>query len=40
MARLTGLQLRQRWGDWQGGVFSAESGKHISIYEHAEQRQP
>jgi SAM-dependent methyltransferase len=40
MARLAGLQLRHRWGDWQGGLFSAESGKHISIYEHAEQSQP
>lgn len=40
MARLAGLQLKQRWGDWQGGLFSAESGKHISIYEHAEQSQP
>jgi hypothetical protein len=40
MACLAGLQLRQRWGDWQGGVFSAQSGKHISIYEHAAQSQP
>jgi SAM-dependent methyltransferase len=40
MARLAGLQLRQRWGDWQGGVFSAQSGKHISIYAHAEHSQP
>jgi len=37
MARLAGLQLKHRWGDWQGGAFSAESGKHISIYEQAEQ---
>ncbi len=40
MARLAGLQLRHRWGDWQGGAFSAQSGKHISIYEHAKQSQP
>lgn len=33
MARLAGLRLRSRWGDWQGGEFSAASGKHISIYE-------
>lgn len=36
MARLAGLQLRHRWGDWQGGAFSAQSSKHISIYAHAE----
>jgi SAM-dependent methyltransferase len=36
MARLAGLQLRHRWSDWKGEVFSAESGKHISIFEHAE----
>jgi len=37
MARLAGLQLRHRWGDWRRGVFSAESSKHISIYEHADR---
>jgi SAM-dependent methyltransferase len=35
MARLAGLRLWQRWGDWQRGAFSADSGKHISVYEHA-----
>jgi SAM-dependent methyltransferase len=33
MARLAGLRLRARWGDWGGGEFTAESGKHVSIYE-------
>jgi SAM-dependent methyltransferase len=33
MARLAGLRLRERWGNWQGGEFTADSGKHISIYE-------
>jgi SAM-dependent methyltransferase len=36
MARLAGLQLRHRWGNWRKAVFSADSGKHISIYEHAQ----
>lgn len=33
MARLAGMRLRERWGDWQGGVFTADSGRHISVYE-------
>jgi SAM-dependent methyltransferase len=32
MARLAGLSLRNRWGDWQGSEFTAASGKHISVY--------
>jgi SAM-dependent methyltransferase len=35
MAQLAGLELRHRWGDWQKAAFSADSGKHISVYEHA-----
>jgi SAM-dependent methyltransferase len=35
MARLAGMRLRVRWGDWQGGAFSAESTKHVSIYARA-----
>jgi SAM-dependent methyltransferase len=34
MARLSRLQLRERWSDWKKGLFGANSGKHISIYEH------
>ncbi len=33
MARLAGLTLKHRWGDWQGGAFTASSDKHISVYE-------
>ena len=33
MARLAGLRLRARWGDWQGAPFTARSGSHVSIYE-------
>ena len=32
MARLAGLVLKQRWGDWGGGDFTAVSDKHISVY--------
>lgn len=32
MARLAGLRLVHRWGNWQKAVFSAESGRHISVY--------
>jgi SAM-dependent methyltransferase len=39
MARLAGLKLKDRWGSWQGGIFSVESGKHISIFEHADHSQ-
>jgi SAM-dependent methyltransferase len=35
MARLAGMRLKHRWGDWQGGAFIAESGKHISVFELA-----
>lgn len=35
MARLAGLELKHRWGDWRKGPFSADSRMHISIYEHA-----
>lgn len=34
MARLTGLRLRERWGDWDGSACTGKSGKYISIYEH------
>ena len=33
MARLAGLRLRARWGDWQRGRFDAKSEKHVSVYE-------
>jgi SAM-dependent methyltransferase len=34
MARLSQLQLRERWGDWKKATFMPDSGKHISVYEH------
>jgi SAM-dependent methyltransferase len=33
MARLAGLRLRERWGEWDGRPFTAESGRHVSVYE-------
>ena len=33
MARLAGLRLRERWGDWSGGPFTDRSRSHVSIYE-------
>ncbi|MFU8796752.1 MAG: SAM-dependent methyltransferase, partial [Dehalococcoidia bacterium] len=37
MARLAGLRLKHRWGNWRKGAFSANSTMHISIYGHAQQ---
>jgi SAM-dependent methyltransferase len=33
MARLAGLTLRERWGDWHRGPFTRESRNHISVWE-------
>jgi SAM-dependent methyltransferase len=33
MARIAGLRLRERWGDWNGEPFTAASWRHISVYE-------
>src|SRR5215213_7371933 len=33
MARLAGLSLRERWGDWRRGRFDAKCEKHVSVYE-------
>jgi len=32
MARLAGLELRDRWGSWQREPFTAETGRHVSVY--------
>ena len=32
MARLAGLSLENRWGDWMKGEFTKESTMHISVY--------
>jgi len=33
MARLAGLQLRDRWGGWNEESFTASSGNHVTVYE-------
>ena len=33
MAQLAGMRLRERWGGWDGSLFTASSEFHISIYE-------
>lgn len=33
MAELAGLSLRERWGGWNGEPFTAESRKHVSVWE-------
>jgi hypothetical protein len=35
MARLAGLELRERWADWDRSPFTAESSKHVSVWEKA-----
>jgi SAM-dependent methyltransferase len=33
MARLAGLRLRDRWGSWRRGPFTAASTHHVAVYE-------
>ena len=33
MAQLAGLRLEERWGGWEGEPFSADSRKHVSVWE-------
>ena len=32
MARLTGLRLKERWGNWERAPFTAASANHVSVY--------
>ena len=32
MARIAGLQLKERWGGWRGEPYSGSSQRHISVY--------
>ncbi|NIA24332.1 MAG: methyltransferase domain-containing protein [Gammaproteobacteria bacterium] len=36
MARLAGLDLEHRWGDWKCHPFTARSEQHVSIYRRPE----
>jgi SAM-dependent methyltransferase len=33
MARIAGMSLRERWGGWNREPFTAESRKHVSVWE-------
>ena len=33
MARLAGMELRERWADWDRSPFTAESEKHVSVWQ-------
>jgi SAM-dependent methyltransferase len=33
MARIAGLRLRERWSGWQREPFTAESARHVSVWE-------
>jgi SAM-dependent methyltransferase len=33
MARIAGMRLRDRWGDWDRSPFTAGSAKHVSVWE-------
>jgi SAM-dependent methyltransferase len=33
MARMAGMELRERWADWDRQPFTSESTKHISVWE-------
>lgn len=33
MARIAGLELRDRWEGWRGEPFTAHSRRHLSVYE-------
>ena len=35
MARLAGMELHERWADWDRSPFTAESPKHVSVWEKA-----
>jgi SAM-dependent methyltransferase len=37
MAQIAGLRLRQRHGGWHGEPFTADSWRHISVYEKTPQ---
>jgi hypothetical protein len=32
MARLAGMELEERWAEWDRSPFTAESTKHVSVW--------
>jgi SAM-dependent methyltransferase len=39
MARIAGLRLRERWGGWSGESYTANSWRHVSVYERDSDQQ-
>jgi SAM-dependent methyltransferase len=37
MARIAGLRLRDRWSGWSGEPYTADSRRHVSVYEREER---
>jgi hypothetical protein len=35
MARIAGLDLVERWQDWDGTPFTQESTRHVSVWQKA-----
>jgi len=33
MARIAGLRVAQRWGGWNDEPYTAESWRHVTVYE-------
>jgi SAM-dependent methyltransferase len=33
MARIAGMRLRERWGDWKREPFTSKSERHVSVWE-------
>jgi hypothetical protein len=38
MARLAGMSLRERVGDWTRGAFTSDSTMHVSVWEKPAHR--
>ena len=38
MARLAGLELAERWADWQAAPFDRDSARHVSSYQREATR--
>lgn len=37
MARIAGMSLRERWGDWSREPFTADSTRHVSVWQKTER---
>jgi hypothetical protein len=38
MARLAGMELRERWGYWDRSPFTSESEMHVSVWQKGADR--